>query len=563
MKFALDFVGKKSSMPPLGLLTVAGMFPRKYQLKVVDMNVEPLLDAHLEWADLVLTSTMIVQKDSLQEVIERCNRHDVPLVAGGPHPTSFHEEMEGVDHFVLGEVENILSDFLRDFENGTAREIYRAAEKPDIGQTPLPRYDLIDLESYGSMALQFSRGCPFDCEFCDITKLFGRIARTKTHGQMLAEFDLLYQLGWRGALFLVDDNFIGNKKAVLELLPHVAEWQQEKDYPFSLFTEASVNLARMGGLMEAMVDAGFSMTFLGIESPNPEALLKTKKKQNTSHGQVDYLFQAVRKIQNTGMEVMGGFILGLDGDGEDVFDAQIRFIQEAGIPMAMVGLLSALKGTDLYNRLQKEGRLLDESGGDNVSVNLNFVPEMDPHVLVEGYKRVLRSLYDPGLKNYFDRCLTLLSQLKPTPHSVRRIKAYELLALLKSVRRQALSKQGPAYVGFLAKVLKNYPRMFPEAIRLAIMGYHFEKVTSQQIAIYEFKQSLEGELEAFKRTLSSLKENQRLGEIQAYVQDAYARVHNQYKQIHMDFRHNVRDALDSFQEAVRAYASQFRKPVSF
>ncbi len=409
--FALDFVGKKAAMPPLGLLTVAGIFPQEYPLKVVDMNVHSLTDEHLEWADLVFTSTMIVQRDSLKEVVQRCNQARIPVIAGGPHPTSYYQELEGVDHLVLDEVEDTLLDFLRDLEQGTAKRIYRAPEKPNVSRSPLPRYDLIDLEEYASMALQFSRGCPFDCEFCDLTKLFGRKPRTKTNDQVLAEFDLLYGLGWRGSLFLVDDNFIGNKRASLSLLTDVARWQKKRDYPFSLFTEASVNLVRLEPLMDAMIDSGFTTVFLGIESPNPDALLKTKKKQNTRTGEEHYLMNAVRTIQQKGMEVMGGFILGLDGDNEGAFDSQIEFIQESGIPMAMVGLLSALKGTDLYLRLQREGRLLKESTGNNVSITLNFETEMDREVLIEGYKRVLTTLYDPTLKNYFERCWTLLRNL--------------------------------------------------------------------------------------------------------------------------------------------------------
>ncbi|MDA2937108.1 B12-binding domain-containing radical SAM protein [Acidobacteria bacterium AH-259-A15] len=563
-KFALDFVGKKSSMPALGLLTVAGMFPREYQLKVVDMNVRPLTSADLNWADLVFTSTMIVQKDSLQEVIERCNRAGVPIIAGGPHPTSFYEDIESVDHFILDEVENVLPDFLQDLKNGTAQRIYRAPEKPDVTNTPLPRYDLINLHEYGSMALQFSRGCPFDCEFCDITKLFGRVPRTKTNEQVLAEFDLLYRLGWRGSLFLVDDNFIGNKRAALSLLPDIARWQKERDYPFSLFTEASVNLERLEPLMDAMVDAGFSMVFLGIETPNPEALLKTKKKQNTRKGEENYLVNAVRRIQQKGMEVMGGFILGLDGDGEDVFDAQIRFIQEAGIPMAMVGLLTALKGTDLYQRLHREGRLLGESTGNNDSITLNFITEMDRQTLTDGYKRVLTSIYDPNLKNYFERCLTMLKHLKSTEHSVRGVGKTEVMALVKSIKRQLFSKQGPAYFRFLVKVLEDNPRMFPEAVRLAIMGYHFEKVTSQQIAVHNFTEYLEAELDAFKETVSSFVrvQNDRIGEVRTCVQDLFARVHEEYEQIHKDFRYNVQDALDTFQEAVNSYVHQRSSNVS-
>ncbi|MFB3905087.1 MAG: B12-binding domain-containing radical SAM protein [Acidobacteriota bacterium] len=553
MQYALEFLGKKTAMPPVGLLTVAAMFPSEYQLRVADMNVAPLTDADIRWADVVFTSTMVVQQQSLREVIERCRRLDTPIVAGGPHPTTFHNEIEGVDHFVLGEVEEVFPDFLRDLRHGTAPRMTVAREKPDITRTPIPRYDLINLKNYSSMALQFSRGCPFDCEFCDITKLFGRVARTKTNGQVLGELELLYRLGWRGPVFLVDDNFIGNKKAALELLPEVSRWQRERRYPFSLFTEASVNLARMDSFMDAMVDAGFSMVFLGIESPTPEALLKTNKKQNVSHGKNNFLLEAVCKIQDKGMEVMGGFILGLDGDGEGVFDAQIDFVQEAGIPLAMVGLLTAIKGTDLYARLEREGRLLEESEGDNVCFKLNFVPEMDPQKLLQGYRRVLGTIYDPGLKKYFERCLTMLARLRPNPHAVRRIRGPELLALAKSLKRQLFSRQGPAYLKFLAQVVKERPGMFSEAVRLAIMGYHLEKVTSQHIAVHDFRAYLSRELDIFRQKLSTWRDlpGQGITELQVYVQELLASARREYEQIHSDFRHQVEDALENFQRALQ------------
>ena len=558
-KFALDFVGKKSAMPPLGLLTVAGMFPKDYQLKVVDMNVKPLTDADVKWADLVFTSTMIVQKDSLQTVIERCNRAGVPIVAGGPHPTSFHEEIskpfskgEGVDYFVLDEVEDIFPEFLQDLRNGRAKPIYRATKKPDVTKTPLPRYDLIKLFDYGSMALQFSRGCPFDCEFCDITKLFGRVPRTKSPEQMIAEFDLLYRLRWHGSLFVVDDNFIGNKRDAMRLLPKLEAWQKEREFPFSLYTEASVNLVEIPEMLDSMSDAGFNMVFLGIESPNEEALLATKKKQNTakSEDSESYLLRAIRKIQEKGMEVTGGFIIGLDGDTE--FDSHIRFIQEAGIPMAMAGLLTALKGTNLYHRLEREGRLLDESTGNNTDIALNFVPQLPRDQLVAEYRRVVSTLYDPTLKNYFERCLTMLNHLKFKDHGVRRVGKTEVMACVKSIQRQLFSKQGPAYFRFLAKVLKEYPKMFPKAIELAIHGYHFEKVTSNTIATHDFKQYLEKEFDAFKETVSGFAKAQsdRIGEIGAQAQALFSRVRAAYEDIDEDFRYSVQDALDDFQKTV-------------
>lgn len=292
-------------------------------------------------------------------MIGRCNRLGVQVVAGGPHPTTFHAEIEGVDYFVLDEVEETFPEFLRELAKGTVKSMYREPRKPDVTQTPVPRFDLIDLNQYHSMCVQFSRGCPFNCEFCDITKLYGRIPRTKLPEQVIQEFDSLYQLGWRGQLFLVDDNFIGNKREAIKLLPVLADWQKTHGYPFALCTEASVNLAKMDKLMDLMIEAGFHTVFLGIETPNPKAFLKTKKMQNTSKREEDFLFNAVRKIQHKGMQVQGGFILGLDDDDENVFDTQIDFIQEVGIPAAPIYMLTALKGTDMYSRLKSENRLLD------------------------------------------------------------------------------------------------------------------------------------------------------------------------------------------------------------
>lgn len=556
-KFALEFVGKRSAMPPLGLLTVAGMFPKEYRLKVVDMNLTSLSDVHLSWADVVLTSTMIVQRNSLYDVIRRCNRAGVPIVAGGPHPTTYHDtirqEAEGtVDHFLLGEVEETFARFLMDLANGTAKGVYPKPRKPDITKSPPPRFDLIDLRQYSSMAVQFSRGCPFDCEFCDITKLFGRVPRTKSADQMLAEFDLLHSLGWTGPVFLVDDNFIGNKREALRLLPRIAEWQRQRRYPFSLYTEASANLAGVPDLLDGMSDAGFNMVFVGIESPNRDTLVAAGKRQNTDRTDeaAGYLLRSVRRIQEHGMEVSGGFIIGLDGDTE--FDSHIRLIQEAGIPLAMVGLLSALKATDLYERLDREGRLLSESTGNNTDMTLNFVPILPRELVLSEYRRMLATLYDPSLENYFDRCLTMLRHLKSTRHTVRKIGATELLAFARSIHRQLFSRQGPAYSRFLTKVLRERPRMLPEAVRLAVMGYHFEKITSQTIVADDFKHFLESELEALKERVTQLArvQDDRIGEARVYVEALFSRVRDHYEEIHSDFRYTARDALLSFQEGV-------------
>ena len=486
-RYAIELMDKRSSMPPLGLLTVAAMIPPRFELRLVDVNVAQLTDQDLDWADLVLTSSMVVQRRSLQEVIVRSNCRGKPVAVGGPHPTSCADEIAGADYYLLDEVEETFPLFLADWEAGRAQRLYRPERKPVLTTTPVPRFDLLDLGAYSSMALQFSRGCPFDCEFCDITKLFGRVPRTKSNPQMLAELDALYDLGWRGPVFLVDDNFIGNRREALRLLPDVAAWQRARAHPFDLFTEASVNLAQHEPLMDAMVAAGFSMVFLGIESPNPEALRQTRKSQNVKRDEDDFLLRAVRTIQRKGLEVSGGFILGLDADGPEVFDAQIEFIQAAGIPRAMVGLLTALRGTDLHARYASEGRLVGEASGNNVEIALNFRPQLAPEVLIDGYRRVLATLYAPSIKSYFARCRTLIANLGPGVTGRRhRFETAKLLALLRSLRRQSLSRQGPAYLGFLLRTLVSHPRRIALAIRLAIMGLHFERFTRQTLATHDF-----------------------------------------------------------------------------
>lgn len=535
-------------MPSLGLLTIASMFPHDYNLRLVDMNVRPLTDADLQWADLVCTSTMIVQRKSLAQVIARARRAGKPVVAGGPHPTSYWEEMEDVDYFLLGEVEDTFPRFLHDLENGTARHMYVPREKPAITQTPLPRYDLINMRAYGSMLLQFSRGCPFDCEFCDITKLYGRVPRTKTPEQMLAEFTLLYELGWRGALFLVDDNFIGNRRDALRLLRALIPWQRARHYPFTLCTEASMNLVEYDELMEAMIQAGFTSVFVGIETPTPAALIATKKKQNVRQDDPEYPLHAVQTLQAKGFEVMGGFILGLDGETPDAFDTHISFIQQAAIAMAMEGLLTVLKGTDLYYRMEREGRLRGDTTGDNLATHLNFVPEMPEEILNSGYKRVLNTIYDRRLEQYFARCWTLLQHLDrsraPRPMATP-LRPTEMLRFTLASLRQLVSPQGPAYLRFLSRVITRHPSMLREALGLAAKGYHLRKITEQITAVDNLKQYLAREMDHLQEEIARCAHdgNTRL---KAYMREVVAQVRREYGTIHHDFRHDVDDALNTF-----------------
>ncbi|MDE2878116.1 B12-binding domain-containing radical SAM protein [Candidatus Palauibacter soopunensis] len=548
--YALEILGIRAAFPPLGLLTVAAMFPPRYNLRVVDLNVTALENADLEWADLAFTSSMIPQRPSLERVVERCNRAQVPVIAGGPHPTTFHEEMEGVDHFVLDEVEETFPGFLRDLENGAAKAIYRAPRKPAVTLAPLPRFDLIDMNDYYSMCLQFSRGCPFDCEFCDITKLYGRVSRTKSPEQMVAEFDHLYELGWRGPLFLVDDNFIGNKREALRLLPAIAEWQKDRNHPYSLFTEATVNLVRMDDLMDLMIEAGFDAVFLGIETPNPKALKKMKKPQNIDMRDDNYLFKAVRSIQGKGMQVLGGFILGLDEDDENAFDAQIDFIQEAGIPMALIGLLTALKGTDLWARLERENRLLDKPVEID-DTSLNFKPQMDPGTLVEGYLRVIGTIYDSTLENYFDRCLTLLDHLGPVPHLHKPVSAHVLYAGIMGIRRRLTPEQLPPFSRYIAKVSKDHPQFLPLAISLAATGHHCEKFTRQQTVLRGFKEYLKSELASFHEAGSDA--GSASGSEDDYRREALQRAEARRNAIPREFRFagdGIREALAAFELAL-------------
>jgi radical SAM superfamily enzyme YgiQ (UPF0313 family) len=539
-------------MPPLGLLTLANMFPTDYHVRLVDMNVRPLMDDDLQWADLVCTSTMIVQRKSLEHVIARAKHAGKPVVAGGPHPTSYWEDMADVDYFLLGEVEDTFPLFLRDFEQGTAQHLYVPREKPAITQTPLPRYDLINMRDYGSMLLQFSRGCPFDCEFCDITKLYGRVPRTKTPEQMLAEFTLLYGLGWRGSLFLVDDNFIGNRRDALRLLRALIAWQRERHYPFNLCTEASMNLVEYDELMEAMGQAGFTSVSVGIETPTPAALIATKKKQNVCKDDPEYPLHAVYTLQEKGFEVMGGFILGLDGETPEVFDLHIKFIQQAAIPMAMEGLLTVLKGTDLYYRMEREGRLHGDTTGNNLDTQFNFVPEMPEALLKDSYKRVLNTIYDRRLQQYFARCWTLVQNLDrsraPTPMSTP-LCLPEMLHFVVASLRQLVSPQGPAYVQFLSRVITRHPSMLREAFALAAKGYHLRKITEQITAVDNLKQYLAHAMEQLPEDMARCAHegNTRL---KSYVREVLARVWKEYSMIHHDFRHDVDKALTTFMHAL-------------
>lgn len=472
-RHALAFENKQSPFPPLGLLTVSAMLPESWERRLVDMNVEPLDQEDIEWADMVFVSAMIVQKESLEDVVAQCKAQNKRVVVGGPYVSTSTEQLPEADHIFVGETETTLPEFVYDLEHGCARPVYKAPERPPLSATPVPHFKLANFKSYSAMSVQYSRGCPFNCEFCDIIEIYGRVPRTKSSEQMLAELDSLLDAGWRGHVFIVDDNFIGNKKSVKLFLPDLIKWSEQKGFPFSFITEASVNLAEDDALLEMMRLANFRRVFLGIETPVEESLKEAQKGQNTRRD----LLKSVQKIQSYGMEVMAGFIVGFDNDPEDIFERQINFIHDSAIPLAMVGLLSALPDTQLWRRLAREGRLLDESTGNNMDCSVNFIPKMDITTLVDGYKDILRNIYSPS--EYYHRALGCLSRLRKDALQPQRanlfndMKSLFRVVLTLGVRDSARKE----FWRYMWRVVTSHRESFAHAVTLAAMGYHFRKLT--------------------------------------------------------------------------------------
>ncbi|HUZ45847.1 MAG TPA: DUF4070 domain-containing protein [Terriglobia bacterium] len=469
-KHALPFQGKKSAYPPLGLLTVSALLPAAWEKRAVDLNVCPLKDAELDWADIVFLSGMMVQGPSMKGVIARCKERGLRTIVGGPIGSAQSPDTSGADCVVEGEAEELISQVAQDLESGSLRAHYKAPALPDLTHVPLPDLSLVNLKKYSAMAVQYSRGCPFTCEFCDIIEIYGRRPRTKTPEQVCAEFDQIYNLGWRGRVFLVDDNFIGNKKNVRKLLPVLVKWMRDHKYPFSLLTEASLNLAEDPELLQLLHDAHFNSVFLGIETPSAESLKETTKFQNLRKD----LLESVKLIQSYGLEVMGGFIVGFDNDPPDIFEQQIKFIRDAAIPISMVGLLSALPNTQLWRRLKSEGRLLKESLGNNTLLDMNFIPRMDTQELLDGYRNILSTIYYPG--EYFNRVLTFLSHLGSTASPP--IVFSDVLAVARSLWRQGLrSGYRKEYWKFMGRALHRHRHHLDKAFTLAIIGHHFFELT--------------------------------------------------------------------------------------
>jgi len=475
-KHALEFVGKRSALPPLGLLTVAAMLPSDWSMRLVDTNVRGLTDQDLAWADCVFISAMVVQRESARRIINRCKEAELRVVAGGPLFSSDYALFENVDHFVLNEAELTLPSFLGDWAAGHPKRFYRTSEYADLRQTPEPLWKLLDLRRYATMSIQFSRGCPFNCDFCNVTALLGHRVRIKTSLQITAELDSLYALGWRGDVFFVDDNFIGMKSFLKDdLLPALIKWRKGKTGN-TFFTETSIDLADDQPLMNLMAEAGFTGVFIGIETPDENCLSECKKLQNK--GRV--LIEDVKRIQRAGLQVQGGFIVGFDHDALSIFQKQIDFIQRSGIVTAMVGLLQAPVGTRLYERMKEEGRLCSEFSGDNVDGTTNIVPAMSLQALKKGYRRILAHIYSPV--PYYERVRTFLREYK-APHVRGKFQVCHLLAFVRSMYRIGIvGRERVCYWRLLFWTLFRCPRLVPDAIGLAIYGYHFRKICEQHVS---------------------------------------------------------------------------------
>jgi radical SAM superfamily enzyme YgiQ (UPF0313 family) len=434
----LNLVDRKVLLPPLGLITVAGILPQAWELKLVDRNIRQVTESEWKWAELVIISGMIVQKDDLLSQIKEAKRRGKPVAVGGPYATSLPNEVEtaGADYLVLDEGEITIPMFVEAVKHNEIKGTFRTLEKADVTQTPIPRYDLLEFDAYDNMSVQFSRGCPFQCEFCDIIVLYGRKPRTKTPKQLLGELEYLYNLGWRGGVFMVDDNFIGNKRNVKLLLRELKEWMKAKDYPFSFDTEASIDLAQDEELMELMVDCSFKKVFLGIETPDESSLALTQKFQNTR----DPLSESVDKITRAGLQVMAGFIIGFDGEKPGAGDRIVRFVEQTAIPMAMFSMLQALPHTALWHRLEKEGRLLNQGANINQTTLMNFVPTRPMEEIAQEYINGFWQLYDP--ERYLDRVYRYFMKLGVPKHSnKRRLNSKAVSAILTLFWRQGVLRQ--------------------------------------------------------------------------------------------------------------------------
>ena len=472
-KHALKFVNKKVSNPPLGLMTISALLPKDWNKKLIDTNIYTLTDQMIDWADLVFISSMDVQRSSVEKIIDRIHKRGKKIAAGGPLFTEDYEQFPEVEYLILNEGEITLPLFIQDYLAGTPRHIYQTDQYADMHLTPAPDISIIKLSDYDCMSIQFSRGCPFHCDFCNVTALLGHTPRLKSSKQIIAELDQLYAAGWRRNIFFVDDNFIGNKKILKEeILPALINWRKGKTGCLFL-TEVSINLADDKELMKMLVEAGFISVFIGVETPDELSLANCNKKQNEKRD----LISNIHEIQNNGIQVMGGFIVGFDSDTPNIFDRMIEFIQKSGIVTAMVGLLQAPNNTELYRKLEQQGRIIKEMTGDNTDGTSNIIPIMDPNQLRDGYLQIMDKIYSP--KYFYQRVKTFLREYQPAKADVT-IEINEVFALMKTIVLIGFNpREALYYWDLFFWALFTCPSKFPLAITLTVYEYHFHKVAQQ------------------------------------------------------------------------------------
>ena len=486
----LELVNRKVLLPPLGLVTVAAILPQEWEFKLVDRNVRAVTESEWAWADIVILSAMIVQREDLVDQIKEAKRHGKLVAVGGPYPTSVPDEAmaAGADYMILDEGEITLPMFVEAVQRGEKTGFFRSGgEKPDVTGTPVPRFDLLELEAYDSMSVQFSRGCPFQCEFCDIIVLYGRKPRTKDPAQLLKELDCLYELGWRRSVFMVDDNFIGNKRNVKLLLKDLKVWQEEHQYPFSFNTEASIDLAQDQELMEMMVDCAFNAVFLGIETPDEASLAMTKKFQNTRGS----LAESAEAIAKTGLRVMAGFIIGFDGEKQGAGDRIVRFVEQTNIPTTTFAMLQALPNTALWHRLEKEGRLRDGKYANiNQTTLMNFIPTRPLEDIAREYVDAFSRIYEP--KTYLDRTYRHFLMLGAPRHKApfKFPSLIDLKALATVCWRQGLKRNTRwMFWHHLFGIIRHNPAVFDHYLSVCAHNEHFMEY--RQIVNDEIEQQLQ------------------------------------------------------------------------
>jgi len=570
---ALKFVGKKASNPPLGLLTVAAMLPENWNTTLIDMNVESLTDKRIKNSDLILLSGMAVQETSIKKTIERATAQNKTILFGGPYATKYFD-FENVDDisdkvvWVLNEGEETVPLVLKDLSNGKLKQLYARPSSKDSLERIIkkfegknidasmqlnfskiesftPKYELVKMNAYDSMIIQFSRGCPGGCEFCDVATLFGGKTRYRDNKDILKDLKKLYKLGWRGDLFIGDDNTIGAPKIATNILEEIIEFQKENNYPFRLITEMSLNIADRIDILKKYVNAGGKSVFLGIETPNPDSLKETGKKFNLSKetnpdNKIKEIANKISIIQQY-VEVSGGFVVGFDSDDERVFKWQEQLIQEAGIPIAMVGLLLAPPGTPLYQRMKQEGRLNGNFIGNNTHSDVtNFLTKMKPDILAKEYTELLQKLYPANLETYFERALTMFEHQKgKLRNGEGKIKLSDIQAMIRSTKL-IFKPLGPNYIKFLGKTFVKYINRLPDAIRFGICGYHLAEITQTSVYQHDLLAHAREKYAIFRQTVETS-----FTDMKVAVSDMKISTKNSYEEMKHSLTESVRNYVNT------------------